>query len=67
MIKSFFSKWFKINDSNKLKVPKEFATKKRSIFFNRYGAFIYALIAWHCFGYFIMSASKKMAEKEGIF
>ena len=65
MIKSFFTKWFKINSSNKLKVPSEFSNKKRSIFLNRYGTIIYALIAWHCFGYFIMSATKTQAEKEG--
>ncbi len=67
MIKSFFAKWLKIGNSNKLKIPKEFSNKKKSVFLNRYGTIIYALIAWHCFGYFIMSASKTKAEKEGKF
>ena len=77
MLKSLFSKFLNVKSSTNTqeapKVPKAFKAQqqkgffKRSVFLNRYAAFIYFLITWHTFGYIIFKSVSNRAAQEGLF
>jgi hypothetical protein len=68
MFGTFLYKWFS-HRKNLAKYNKKYAKESKfsKFFLNRYTAIGYALIAWHCFGYFVLSIARKGGKIEGNF